>query len=180
MRTALIAVSSFLILASFACNTTPSSEGKKMDLAENVKNSMAEMRKEDPSFGTFIDASYGYVVFPSVGKAGLLVGGAFGRGEVYEQGKMIGYADITQATLGLQAGGQTYTQVICFENKAALDRFITNKYEPAAQASAIALKSGAAGNAKYADGVAIFYYAKGGLMAEASVGGQRFRFTPVR
>jgi lipid-binding SYLF domain-containing protein len=119
-------------------------------------------------------------VFPSVGKAGLGVGGAYGRGEVWEQGKLIGYSDITQATIGLQAGGQAFTQMLVFENKDALDRFITNKYQPTAQATAVALKSGAAANAKYSEGIAVFTHIKGGLMAEASLGGQRFRFTPVR
>lgn len=162
------------------CNTAPKTEAKKESLGIDVKATVDQMNIDDPTLKDFLAKSYGHVVFPSVGKGGLIVGGAYGRGEVYEQGKLIGYADITQATIGLQAGGQTFAEVIAFENKAALDRFINNKYEVAANASAVALKSGAAASAKYTDGVAIFTYVKGGLMAEASVGGQRFNYSPLR
>lgn len=169
-----------LALGLVGCPTTPPTEEKKDELASNVKSSLAEMRAQDPSFGKFLDSAYGYVVFPTVGRGAFIVGGSYGRGEVFEQGKMIGYADISQATVGAQAGGQALTEVIVFENKAALDRFTTNRWEPAAQATAVALKSGAAANAKYTDGVAVFAYTKGGLMAEASIGGQKFTFSPLR
>jgi lipid-binding SYLF domain-containing protein len=162
------------------CQTAPRSEGDKERLAGNVQATLADMQKDDPTFDAFLDKAYGYVIFPTVGKGGFIVGGSYGKGEVYEQGKMIGYSDISQLTAGLQAGGQAFAEVICFENKAALDQFIGQQYELAAQASAVALKSGAAANAKYTDGIAIFSYIKGGLMAEASLGGQRFRFTPLR
>ena len=164
----------------FSCTTAPKTEEKKDALAMNVEKTLADMKTDDPSFGDFLDKTYGYVIFPTVGKGGFGVGASYGKGEVYEQAKMIGYADITQVTVGLQAGGQAFAEVIVFENKAALDQFVSNKYELAAQASAVALKSGAAANAKYTDGVAIFSYVKGGLMAEASLGGQRFNFSPVR
>jgi lipid-binding SYLF domain-containing protein len=180
MRYAIVILIGLVLTVSFACQTPPKSEGGKVDLAAAVQTTLADMRRDDPSFGTFLDNSYGYVVFPSVGKGGFIVGGAFGRGEVYEQRRMIGFADITQATVGLQAGGQAFSEVIVFENKAALDNFVSNRLEPAAQASAVALKSGAAANAKYTDGVAIFAHTKGGLMGEAAVGGQRFRYTPLR
>jgi lipid-binding SYLF domain-containing protein len=162
------------------CATAPKNEAKKEALDANVQATLTSMKADDPSFDKFLGNAYGYVVFPSVGKGGLIVGGAYGRGQVYEEGRMIGYADITQATLGLQAGGQSFAEVIVFENKAALDKFVQNRYEPSASASAVALKSGAAAAAKYTDGVALFTYVKGGLMAEASLGGQRFTFTPVR
>jgi lipid-binding SYLF domain-containing protein len=162
------------------CNTAPRTEEKKVDLSQNVQNTLAAMKADDPSFDAFLDNAYGMAVFPTVGKAGLGVGGAYGKGEVWEQGKMIGYSDITQATIGLQAGGQAFSEVLVFQNKDALDRFINNKYQPTAQATAVALKSGAAANAKYTDGVAIFTHVKGGLMAEAAIGGQKFGFTPVR
>lgn len=162
------------------CSTTPKTEAKKESLSIDVNATVDQMNLDDPTLKGFLDKTYAYVVFPSVGKGGLIVGGAYGKGEVYEQGKLIGYADITQATVGLQAGGQSFAEVIGFENKASLDRFINNKYEVAAQASAVALKSGAAGSAKYTDGVVIFTHVKGGLMAEASIGGQKFTFAPLR
>ncbi len=162
------------------CPTTPPTEEKRDRLHDNVQNALDGISKTDPGASKFINDSYGYVVFPTIGKGGLIVGGSYGHGEVYEAGKMIGYADMTQATIGLQAGGQEFCEVLAFENKAALDRFVNNRFQFAAQATAVALKSGAAANAKYTDGVAIFAHIKGGLMAEAAVGGQKFEFKPLR
>jgi lipid-binding SYLF domain-containing protein len=173
-----LAAALLVLPVGVACNTAPKTEAKREALASNIESTLASMKAEDPSLDSFLDNAYGYVVFPEVGKGGLIIGGAYGRGIVYEQGRMIGYADITQATVGLQAGGQTFAEVIAFQNKAALDRFIGRNFELAAQASAVALRSGAAASAEYTDGIAIFTYVKGGLMAEASVGGQQFRYYP--
>ncbi len=161
------------------CQSPPKSDEAKMKLADNVQASLSALKQEDPGFGSFLSNAYGYAVFPTVGKGGLGVGGAYGHGEVFEQGQKVGYTELTQATIGLQAGGQEYTEVIAFQDKAALDRFKSGKFTFAAQASAVALKSGVATNAKYTDGVAIFTHARGGLMAEASVGGQKFGYQPL-
>jgi lipid-binding SYLF domain-containing protein len=174
-----------LLLAVFGfgltgCSTAPQSEAKKETLDSDAQRALDAMRSEDPTFGRFIDNAYAYAVYPTVGKGGLIAGGAYGKGEVYEQGKMIGYSDLSQVTVGAQIGGQSYTEVVAFENKAALDKFISKEYAFDAAVSAVALKSGAAKNARFQDGIAVFMYIKGGLMAEAAVGGQRFRFTPVR
>jgi lipid-binding SYLF domain-containing protein len=114
-----------------------------------------------------------------VGKGGIGVGGAYGRGEVFEQGKMIGYCDLTQATIGLQLGGQSYTEIICFQNKEALENFKSGKLKFAAQASAVAIKAGAGANLKYSDGVSVMTMSEAGLMYEASIGGQSFSFQPI-
>ena len=98
--------------------------------------------------------------------------------EVYENGKMIGFADLTQASIGLQAGGQTFSEIIVFENENALNKFKNNKLEFSAQASAVALKAGASAQARFENGVAVFTKPKGGLMFEASIGGQKFNFKP--
>lgn len=180
MKTTIAVLLAALGIGLVGCQTSPKTEEKKDSLSADVKSSLTAMKAEDPSLDRFLNNAHGYVVFPSVGKGGFIVGGAYGKGEVYERGNMVGWADITQATVGLQAGGQAFTEVIAFENKAALDQFMENKLELAAQASAVALKSGASANAKYTNGVAIFTWTKGGLMAEASVGGQRFRYTPVK
>jgi lipid-binding SYLF domain-containing protein len=113
------------------------------------------------------------------GKGAIGVGGAYGRGEVWEGGKLVGYSTLTQASIGLALGGQSYTELIFFENKAALDRFKSGGFAFAAQASAVALKSGVSANAKYSDGVAVFTMGQTGLMYEASVGGQKFSFQPI-
>lgn len=161
------------------CATAPSSEQAKEVLANDAQSAIGRFKAQDPGFETFLNNGYAHVIFPDVGKGGLGVGGSFGRGIVYEQGKMIGYASLEQATIGLQAGGQTFSELIVFENKAALDRFTNNRLEFAANASAVAIKSGASATAKYTNGVAIFTRANGGLMFEASVGGQRFTFKPT-
>ncbi|MDB5318373.1 MAG: hypothetical protein JWN40_4 [Phycisphaerales bacterium] len=162
------------------CQAAPKTEAKRDALDASVQSTLDMMRAEDPTFGRFIDEAYGYAVYPTVGKGGLIAGGAYGKGEVFEQGRMIGYSDLTQVTVGAQIGGQSYSEVIAFQNKAALDRFIEKEYALEAGVSAVALKSGAAKNARFQNGVAVFVYIKGGLMAEAAVGGQRFRFIPVR
>ena len=108
----------------------------------------------------------------------LVLGGGYGRGVVYEQGQHIGYADLSHASFGLQVGGQTYSELIVFENKAALDRLTQGNLELVADASAVILKKGAAANARFDDGVAVFVRPIGGAMAEASVGGQQLTYVP--
>ena len=134
--------------------------------------------KSDGHMKTLFDNSYGYVIFPNVGKGAVGVGGAAGNGVVYEQGNMIGRAKMKQVSVGFQFGGQAYREVIFFENKEALDRFKEDKFEFAAQVSAVAAASGASADAKYSEGVLVFTQEKKGLMYEASVGGQKFSFTP--
>ena len=121
-------------------------------------------------------SAHGYAVFPTIGKAGLIVGGAGGDGHVFERGKMIGTASVTQLTVGLQAGVQEFSEVIFFQDKAALDRFTSDKFEFSANASAVVAKSGASGSSDYRDGVVVFTLAKEGVMLEAAVGGQKFKF----
>lgn len=160
------------------CATAPKSEPEKRTLRARGNATITELEATDPTLGDFLTNAYGYAVFPSVGKGGLIVGGGFGRGEVFEQGEFVGYADITQATVGLQAGGQTFSEVIAFKDKEAMDRFKFGKVKFSANASAVALKAGAAKTARYSDGVAIFTKPTGGLMFEASVGGQEFGYVP--
>jgi len=121
-------------------------------------------------------SSYGYAIFPNVGKGGVVVGGAAGAGAVYEQGKLVGGAELKQVSVGAQIGGQAYREVVFFENKAALDRFKANKVEFSAQLGAIAATEGASANAQYTDGLMVFTQTKGGLMAEATVAGQKFSY----
>ncbi len=129
--------------------------------------------------GYFKNAS-GYAIFPNVGKGGLLVGGASGNGAVYEHGVLIGMADLKKLNVGLQAGGQAITEVIFFETEAALQEFKSGNYEFSAELSAVALESGKALNANYNDGVVVYAMPKAGLMADASIGGQKFTFHPFK
>ena len=111
-----------------------------------------------------------------MGKAGLGVGGAYGRGVVYERGQHIGYSDLTQGTVGAQVGGHSFSELLIFENKTALDRFKAGQFGFAAGASAVVLKSGVATSPNFSDGVAVIVQSVGGVMAEAAIGGQQFTY----
>lgn len=150
---------------------------KDTKLAGEVDSAIKDLVAGTPSILKHFTKAYGYVIFPKITKAGLGVGGAGGKGLVFQNNTVIGSASLAQATLGLQAGGQQYQEVIFFENKAALDRFKSGKLKFSGQASAVALKEGASADIAYQDGVAIFTKAKGGIMAEASLGGQKFSYT---
>jgi lipid-binding SYLF domain-containing protein len=167
-----------MCVAAFAvgCSTTPKSDQGKEDLQGGAQRAVDRMTAADPDLRSRIDSAYGYGVFPKIGKGGVIVGGAYGRGIVYEQARMIGYADMTQASVGAQLGGQTYSELILFENADALNRFRQNRLELSANLSAVIVKSGAAKSARYENGVAVFVQPRAGAMAEASVGGQKFTF----
>ncbi len=137
-------------------------------------------RQKDAKMKVFFDKAHGYAVFPTVGKAGMGFGGAHGKGKVFEKGRLIGTTSLTQVTFGLQFGAQVYSEIIFFKDKAALDDFTGGNFELGAQASAVAATAGAAANAEYSDGVAIFTMSRGGLMYEASVGGQKFNYKPIK
>jgi lipid-binding SYLF domain-containing protein len=147
---------------------------------KDAEQVLADFKETDPGIERFLSTSPGYVVFPSVGKGGLVVGGAHGTGVLFEHGKPTGKAALNQMTIGAQVGGESYEEVIFFETPAAVNDFKRGKYELAAQVSAVALTTGAARNADYKSGVAVFVKTKGGLMADVSVGGQKFSFTPFK
>lgn len=151
-------------------------EEKKDKLIADSKEAKEQFIKSDGLMQNLFDNSYGYVIFPNVGKGAIGVGGAAGNGIVYEKGTAIGSAKMKQVSVGFQFGGQAYREIIFFENQAALDRFKENKFEFAAQVSAVAATKGASANVKYHDGVMVFTQEKGGLMYEASVGGQKFDY----
>ena len=150
---------------------------KDNKLITDSKEAKDAFIKSDELMTNLFNNAYAYVIFPNVGKGAIGVGGAAGNGIVYQGGQTIGKASMKQVTVGFQWGGQAYREVIFFENKETLDRFKENKIEFSAQASAVAATKGASGNVKYADGVMIFTQEKGGLMYEASVGGQKFKYT---
>lgn len=164
-----------LFLALFAL-IVQAQDKKDQEIISESEAAKADFLKDDPGMAKLFNDSYGYIILPNVGKGGLGVGAASGNGVAFEQGKMIGFAKMTQVTVGLQAGGQAFSEVVFFEEKESFERFKANKVEMAAQVSAVAAASGASADAKYVDGVAVFTRTKGGLMYEASVGGQQFKF----
>ncbi len=144
-----------------------------------AQETIAAFKKKDPGINKFFDQAYGYAVFPTIGKGGFIVGGAHGKGIVYKKGVIVGRVTMSQGTFGAQIGGQSFSEVIFFGTKEAFDRFTQSKLEFAAQATAVAANEGAAANVDYSGGVAIFTMVKGGLMAEAAIGGQKFKFEPA-
>ena len=147
--------------------------------------------------GTYFGNSYGYAVFPTIGKGGIGIGGAHGNGGVFVAGKQVGDTSMTQLTIGFQLGGQAYSQIIFFKDKRAFDEFSSGEFEFGAQATAVAITAGASASTStggssagassskesastaggYKHGMAIFTIAKGGLMYEATIGGQKYKYT---
>jgi len=161
-------------LALFAVLLVPTIAFAKSDVADVI----AKFKEKDPRVAKAFETAYGYVIYPSVGKGAIGIGGAHGKGEVFEQGKKIGTSSLTQVTVWFQLGGQAYSEVIFFKDKTAVDDFKRGNFELSAQASAVALDARAAGDMPYNKGVAIATMAKGGLMYEASVGGQKLSYKP--
>ena len=167
-----------VLLALSGCGA-PSSDENHPELMTGTDDTIATAKRTDPSLQKFFDTSVGYVVFPSVGKGGIGIWHAYGKGVVYQHRSPIGYAAMTQASIGLQLGGQAYTEIIFFETKPALESFEDGTFTFAAQATAVAVKAGPGADSKYSDHVAVFTMSESGLMYEASIGGQKFSYAPI-
>jgi lipid-binding SYLF domain-containing protein len=165
-----------LALTVSAADSKPSDLDK---LKSEVNEAIALFKKADTGIAKFFTDSQGYALLPKVAKGAAGIGAAHGKGLVFEKDKLVGEASMTQITLGLQLGGQAYAEAVFFETTESLARFKEGKFALSAQASATAAAEGAAANARYEQGVAIFTLPQGGLMFEASVGGQKFKFKPV-
>ena len=148
------------------------------DDVKDAQETIAVFKKADPGLSRFFERSAGWAVFTTVGKGAIGIGGAHGSGVLFEGGKAVGSCTLTQVTIGFQLGGQAYSEIIFFESQKTLADFKKGSFALAAQVSAVAAAEGASANAKYQLGVAVFTIAKGGLMYEASVGGQKFSFEP--
>jgi len=148
------------------------------ELVNEAKQTIATYRRIDPGLDEFFRRSAGYVVFPGIGKGGYVVGGAHGTGILFQNGVPSGRVTLNQVTIGAQIGGQEFSEIIFLETPRTLAEFKQGKVTLSAQASAVALDQGAAAIAKFRNGVAVFTHRKGGLMAEASVGGQQFKYEP--
>ena len=161
------------------CETAPPTVQDRDDLEAQVELTLDRFIDRDPGLERSIDDAYAYAVYPSIGKAGAGVGGAYGRGMVFRDDEFIGWTDVTQGTIGLQLGGQTYSQLVLLQDSAALGSLQRGGLRLAAGTSAVAARQGAAQQANYEDGVLVFTMTTGGLMFEAAIGGQTFGFTPV-
>ncbi len=163
----LITITLLLLVSSFSAKA-------QKDVSAKSKEAIAEMKKTNDKVTKYFNSAYGYAVFPAIGKGGFGVGGATGNGTIYKGGAVVGDCKMTQLSVGFQAGGQSYSEVIFFQDADAFNRFTGDKFEFAAQASAVAITEGGSIDVDYRDGILIFTHAKGGLMYEASVGGQKF------
>ena len=184
----IVTIRTWLVLLLFALPFGSSWAGEYEDTVKVFANAGQS--------GGFFDKSYGYAIFPTIGKGGIGIGGAHGKGKVYAKGKYVGDTSMSQLTIGFQLGGQAYSQVIFFEDQRAYKEFISGNFEFGAQATAVAITAGASATAsttgtsagtsggkndantvgKYQKGLAVFTVAKGGLMYEASIGGQKYTY----
>jgi len=168
-----------LLLAGFV--TGPAFAGWDPNEGDKAADAVQYLKKNDPSLERFFSRAYGYVVFPDVYKGGfLMLGGGHGRGYVYEGGRLVGRSSISQLNVGPQLGGQSFTEIIFFKDNKALSDFKKGNFEISAQMTAVVVTSGIATNADYSDGVAIFVLPKAGVMADATIGGQKFSYEPLQ
>ena len=170
-------ITALVVSSAFASTAATAAWGKDevKELDPKAKEALAAFREKDPDIDNFINKAVGYVVIPTVGKAGIGIGGARGKGLLYEGGKATAVVTLSQLSVGFQWGGQAYSEFIFFEDQATLDNFKKGNYELGAQASAVAITAGVSADAAFIDGMAIFTQAKGGLMYEAAIGGQKFK-----
>jgi lipid-binding SYLF domain-containing protein len=174
--------------------------GTAQSFADPYSDAIQAFRDAGES-ANFFETSYGYAVFPTIGKGGIGLGGAYGKGRVYAGGRHVGDTDMVQVTVGFQLGGQAYSQIIFFEDQRAYQEFTSGNFEFGAQATAVAITAGVSAEANtggglaagasggrsdaatahggYRKGMAVFTIARGGLMYEATLGGQKFSFTPL-
>jgi lipid-binding SYLF domain-containing protein len=183
MNTLHLKKTNFLLLfamLAFSFSSYAQIGGWNVDLEKDCNEALSEMIKKVGKLQTFKDKAYGYAIYPKITKAGLVIGGAGGKGLVYKGGEIVASSKLGQASFGLQAGGQQYAEVIFFENQDAFERFKSGKLKFNAQASATAITEGASADFSYQGGVAVFTMVEGGLMVEASIGGQHFSYDAVQ
>ncbi|MEN6385284.1 MAG: hypothetical protein ABFD79_08790 [Phycisphaerales bacterium] len=178
MKTCMLSLFVFVSAAFLlcGCEPTPKEPYEKVKLESEASEAVNIMKEKDPSLQTFFDNSYGYAVLPKIFKGAFLAGFAYGRGEVYEKGQMVGYCDMKQATGGLSIGGEFYREIIFFREQKDFERFCSGEYAFAAQVTGVAIKWGAAAKADYKDGMAVFIITDFGAMVDASLGGQKFEY----
>ena len=152
---------------------------KTTSIQQEATATLRRLEKKDPGLKQLLKEAYAYAVFPSVGKASLVVGGAYGKGAVFERGKFVGYATLGQTTIGVQIGGDTFTELIVFDDKQSFITLKRGKMAFAADASAVLVKAGAAAARGFGKGTHAFVYGDGGMLLEAAIGGQKFKFKPA-
>ncbi len=175
---AVVGLACVLALPS-GCSTYRDTGGETaISREQQADRAIADFRTTDPGIERFFQSAHAWAVFPEIGKGGAIIGGAAGDGVVYQGGRIVGYSTMRQVTVGAQIGGQSYSQIIFFQDAPAFARFRENRTDFAANASAVIARSGAAATNDYNQGLAIFVRPLQGVMAEAAIGGQKFEFRP--
>jgi lipid-binding SYLF domain-containing protein len=160
------------------CATAPKSAEGRQSLQARADATINEMIARDPGIRRVLNAAPAYAVFPDVGKGGIIIGGAFGRGVLYERGRQTGYVKLEQASIGAQLGAQTFAELLVLNDPRAVEQIRRGELALGADAGAVALTSGAVARAQFQNGVQAFVLARGGLMAELSLSGQRIKYVP--
>ena len=167
------------MVATVGCSTAPTTISDQQSLDIDAQGSLRQAMVTDPTLRGALDRSAGYAVFPNAGSGGLIIGAAYGKGVLYQKGQIVGYCDLTQGTIGATIGGKKYAEIVAFETPAELAKFKTGQYAVSADATAVAIRAGAAANAQFKNNIMVFVYDQQGLMADASLGSQSFRYTPA-
>lgn len=174
-------MSILMVFVGTACSTAPDTAAGRDEIVDISRTKLALLEAENKAlYKSYNDSSIAVAVFPNVGKGGLIIGGAYGKGVLFENGKVQGYCDVHEGTIGAQIGGQAYTQFIFFKEKTPLMQLKNGSMGFSAQVSAVAANADANKNAEYTDGVAVIIMDAKGLMAEASVSGQKFKYVPAK
>ena len=173
-------ISGLIIILSLiaGCSTVPKTAESRAVQSAQVREAISIFKTKDPSIERFFERSYGYAVLPKIFKGGFWIGGAHGKGEVFERNRMVGYCNMSQATLGFTFGGEYFREIIFFRDKEDLDKFKSGNFTFSAQVTGVALSAGAAAKADYKSGMAVFVLTDVGLMVDASLGGQKFKYVP--
>ena len=173
-------IGAVLALVLLGCASTPETREERASLEVSASNALKGMKSRDTSLNSVLANAAGYIVFPEVTEGGFIVGGMGGVGVVYEGNRPIGYSELRAGSVGAQVGGQSYSQLVVFRSREALDRFRAGNFDLSANVTATALRTGAAANARFENGVAVFVEDQSGLMAGASLAGQNMSFTSNR
>jgi lipid-binding SYLF domain-containing protein len=178
MRATCLTLLAVATMAMVGCETnSPDSQANHADLNQRSRTTVQQMTAQDPKLQDLINSSVGYVIFPEIGQGAVGVGGASGTGVLYRNGQSAGWVKLNQLSVGPQVGGQTYSELIVFQNDDALNRLMNNSLEFGTEASATIVKAGAAAAANFRNGMAVYILPKGGLEAGANINGQKFHYS---
>jgi lipid-binding SYLF domain-containing protein len=158
------------------CATAPATKAEKQSLQHQAEATLGEMIARDPALRDVTHHALAYAVFPSIGKGGVLVGGAYGKGVLYEGGMPTGFVSVEQASIGAQLGGQSFAELLVLRNSSDINTLKTGTYSVGAEAGAVVLSSGAAAHATFDPNASVFVLPRGGLMVDVSVSGQRIKY----